>query len=72
VLRFWFIFITLSTIVLGGLKAIWKLSNVFRMVICRLPPTLKLIVSQIIAVVVYWPLARIAAPSSNAPACLLH
>src|ERR1700722_12069342 len=29
--------------------------------ISRLPPTIRLVVSQIIAVVIYWPLARFAA-----------
>ena len=42
-------------------RALWKLSNVFRVVICRLPVRLRLVVSQIIAAVVYWPLARFAA-----------
>jgi ubiquinone/menaquinone biosynthesis C-methylase UbiE len=42
-------------------RAIWRLSNIFRMVISLLPPRLRLVISQIIAVVVYWPLARFAA-----------
>jgi SAM-dependent methyltransferase len=42
-------------------RAIWRLSNVFRMIISLLPPALRLIVSQLIAVIVYWPLARSAA-----------
>jgi SAM-dependent methyltransferase len=42
-------------------RAIWRLSNLFRMIISPLPPTVRLIISQIIAVVVYWPLARSAA-----------
>jgi ubiquinone/menaquinone biosynthesis C-methylase UbiE len=42
-------------------RTIWKLSNVFRVVICRLPVSLRLVISQIIAVTIYWPLARTAA-----------
>jgi SAM-dependent methyltransferase len=42
-------------------RAIWHFSNIFRVVISSLPPTLRLIISQIIAVVIYWPLARLAA-----------
>jgi SAM-dependent methyltransferase len=42
-------------------RAIWRFSNVFRVIISALPPKLRLLISQIIAVVVYWPLARIAA-----------
>ncbi len=42
-------------------RAVGKLSNVFRVVICRLPVKLRLVVSQGIAALVYWPLARFAA-----------
>jgi ubiquinone/menaquinone biosynthesis C-methylase UbiE len=42
-------------------RAIWRFSNIFRLIISRLPPRARLIISQIIAVVVYWPLARFAA-----------
>jgi len=42
-------------------RAIWRLSNLFRLMISSLPPRLRLIVSQIIAVAVYWPLARLSA-----------
>ena len=42
-------------------RALWRLSDVFRIVISRLPAKLRLFVSQVIAVVVYWPLARFAA-----------
>ena len=42
-------------------RAVWKFSNIFRIVICRLPANLRLLISQIIAATVYWPLARIAA-----------
>jgi SAM-dependent methyltransferase len=42
-------------------QAIWRLSNVLRLCISRRPPKLRLIISQIIAILVYWPLARLAA-----------
>jgi SAM-dependent methyltransferase len=42
-------------------RTIWRFSNIFRTIISRLPPGLRLVISQIIAVVVYWPLARFAA-----------
>jgi ubiquinone/menaquinone biosynthesis C-methylase UbiE len=42
-------------------RAIWRLSSIFRIVICRLPASVRLVVSQIIALTVYWPLARTAA-----------
>jgi SAM-dependent methyltransferase len=42
-------------------RAVWRLSNIFRLIISPLPPTIRLIISQIIAVIVYWPLARLAA-----------
>ena len=42
-------------------RAIWRLSNILRVCISRLPPKLRLIISQIIAILVYWPLARLAA-----------
>ena len=41
-------------------KALWRISNVFRIAISRLPYTSRYIVSQVIATFVYWPLARIA------------
>ena len=41
-------------------KFIWFLSNCMRLVISRLPYQFRYIVSQIIVVSVYWPLARIA------------
>jgi len=41
-------------------RAIWRLSNFFRVIISRAPPWLRLVVSQIIAITVYWPLARLA------------
>jgi ubiquinone/menaquinone biosynthesis C-methylase UbiE len=42
-------------------RAIWRFSNILRVIISSLPPAARLIVSQIIAIVVYWPLARFAA-----------
>jgi SAM-dependent methyltransferase len=41
--------------------AVWRLSNIFRLIISPLPPKIRLIISQIIVVVIYWPLARFAA-----------
>ncbi len=42
-------------------RALWRFSNIFRVMISRLPATLRLVLSQIIAVTIYWPLARFAA-----------
>jgi ubiquinone/menaquinone biosynthesis C-methylase UbiE len=42
-------------------RAIWRLSNGLRVLISRLPARIRLVVSQFIALVVYWPLARLAA-----------
>lgn len=42
-------------------RALWKLSNLFRVVISSLPHVPRLWISQIIAALVYWPLARLAA-----------
>ncbi len=42
-------------------RAIWRFSNIFRVIISHLPPTMRLIISQIIAFVFYWALARFAA-----------
>jgi ubiquinone/menaquinone biosynthesis C-methylase UbiE len=42
-------------------RAIWRFSNIFRVLISALPPTVRLIISQTIAFVVYWPMARFAA-----------
>lgn len=41
-------------------RAIWRVSHVLRLLIVRLPYTLRLVLSQIIAALVYWPLARSA------------
>jgi ubiquinone/menaquinone biosynthesis C-methylase UbiE len=42
-------------------RIIWHLSNILRRIISRLPPRLRLVISQAIALTVYWPLARFAA-----------
>jgi ubiquinone/menaquinone biosynthesis C-methylase UbiE len=42
-------------------RAIWWCSNLFRIIISRAPARLRLVVSQMIAVSIYWPLARLAA-----------
>ncbi|WP_426527698.1 class I SAM-dependent methyltransferase [Bradyrhizobium sp. McL0615] len=42
-------------------RAVWRFSNRCRMIISPLPPRLRLVISQIIAVVIYLPLARFAA-----------
>jgi hypothetical protein len=42
-------------------RAVWRFSNLFRMIISPLPPRLRLVISQIIAIVIYLPLARFAA-----------
>jgi ubiquinone/menaquinone biosynthesis C-methylase UbiE len=47
-------------------RAIWRFSSIFRVIISRLPPAIRLIISQIIAVVIYWPLARFAAIAERA------
>jgi ubiquinone/menaquinone biosynthesis C-methylase UbiE len=41
-------------------RALWRLSNFGRLVISRLPHWLRYVVSQVIAALVYWPLARLA------------
>jgi ubiquinone/menaquinone biosynthesis C-methylase UbiE len=40
--------------------ALWKLSNIVRIVVSRLPHRMRIIVSETIAAIVYWPLARLA------------
>jgi SAM-dependent methyltransferase len=39
---------------------LWQLSNLQRLVICRLPRPLRFLVCDLIAAVIYWPLARTA------------
>lgn len=41
-------------------KFIWYLSNLLRQLISRMPPFLKSIITNIIAIIIYFPLARIA------------
>lgn len=41
-------------------RLLWRTSESIRFIVCRLPNTLRFWVSQIIALVVYWPLARMA------------
>ena len=41
-------------------RGLWRASNLARLMISRLPHVLRLAVSQAIAVLVYWPLARVA------------
>jgi ubiquinone/menaquinone biosynthesis C-methylase UbiE len=42
-------------------RLLWRFSDLFRQIICRLPFGLKKLVTDLIAVVVYFPLARLAA-----------
>ncbi len=41
-------------------RLIWKTSNAIRAIICRLPNSLRYAISQILAVVIYFPMARAA------------
>ncbi len=41
-------------------RALWRMTNLARLVISRLPHPLRFAVSQTIAALVYWPLARTA------------
>ena len=41
-------------------RMLWRVTDVARLVISRLPHPLRLIISQIIAALIYWPLARLA------------
>jgi ubiquinone/menaquinone biosynthesis C-methylase UbiE len=41
-------------------RVLWRLSNFGRLVISRLPHGLRYVVSQVIAALIYWPLARLA------------
>lgn len=42
-------------------RSIWKVSDLFRKITSKLPYSLRYLISQMIAVFVYWPLARLAA-----------
>ncbi|HIE82421.1 MAG TPA: class I SAM-dependent methyltransferase [Dehalococcoidia bacterium] len=55
-------------------RALWKISDMMRSVICRMPYSLRYAVSQVLAALVYWPLSRTALlleklykPFPNAP-----
>lgn len=39
-------------------RALWRLSNLIRRLVCRLPATAKHVVTDLIALIVYWPLSR--------------
>lgn len=41
-------------------RALWKMSDLMRLAICRMPYSLRYAVSQILAALVYWPLSRTA------------
>ena len=41
-------------------RALWQATNLARYLICRLPPVLKHLVTDSIASLVYWPLARLS------------
>lgn len=41
-------------------QTIWRISNFMRKILCRLPETPKNVMTDILAAVVYWPLARLA------------
>lgn len=41
-------------------RLIWRMSNIFRELICRLPKPLRYVFSQVLAALVYFPLARTA------------
>ena len=44
----------------GWFRIIWRVSNIIRLLIHRLPARIKQLVTDLIAVVIYWPLARFA------------
>jgi len=46
-------------------RGLWRATNLARLMISRLPHVLRLAVSQAIAVLVYWPLARVARLASE-------
>lgn len=41
-------------------RALWKVSDIVRRIICKLPHSLRYLISQILAAVIYFPLARTA------------
>ena len=42
-------------------RAVWKASDILRTLVSRLPNSLRYAVSQVIAAIIYWPIARTAA-----------
>ena len=44
----------------GCYRLLWRITDVVRSVVSRLPHLLRLMISQIIAALIYWPLARLA------------
>jgi SAM-dependent methyltransferase len=44
----------------GWYKSVWKSSELFRALVNKMPPSLKAVTSDVLAVLVYWPLARCA------------
>lgn len=46
-------------------RMLWNFSNALRLVIARLPHSLRFAVSQILAAVIYWPLAKVASMLEN-------
>jgi ubiquinone/menaquinone biosynthesis C-methylase UbiE len=47
-------------------RAIWRISNLIRLAVSRMPPKARLVISRIIAATIYWPLARLAATLERA------
>ena len=45
---------------------LWRLSNAARLLIRRLPPRSKQLVTDLIALTIYWPLARLASTAEAA------
>lgn len=41
-------------------RLIWRMSNAIRGAVCRMPHALRFVISQVFAVLLYWPLARTA------------
>jgi ubiquinone/menaquinone biosynthesis C-methylase UbiE len=42
-------------------RTLWMLSNGVRLVVARLPHRMRLVITEIIAAIIYWPLSRLAA-----------
>ena len=41
-------------------KLVWRLSNIFRLIICRLPFSLKKLITDLIALIIYLPMSKLA------------